>query len=83
MDLAGTTVEHSTALGFDPVEVQRPRGRGESPPRAQGVDPMGSKSNERSSPEFKFTVVLEVLKSEKPDAEVARAVNIHPATGTR
>ena len=34
---------------------------------------MGKKSNKRYSPKFKFTVVLEVLKSEKSDAEVARA----------
>ncbi len=31
----------------------------------------------RYSPKFKFTVVLEVLKGEKSDAEVARAFDVH------
>jgi transposase len=44
---------------------------------------MGRKSNKRYSPKFKFTVVLEVLKSEKPEAEVARAYDVHPATVSR
>jgi len=44
---------------------------------------MGRKSNKRYSPKFKFTVVLEVLKSEKSDAEVARAFDVHPATASR
>ena len=44
---------------------------------------MGKKSTKRYSPKFKFTVVLEVLKSEKSDAEVARAFDVHPATLSR
>ena len=44
---------------------------------------MGKKSTKRYSPKFKFTVVLEVLKSEKSDAEVARAFDILPATLSR
>jgi len=43
---------------------------------------MGSKGK-RYSPKFKFNVVLEVLKSEKSDAEVARAFEVHPATVSR
>lgn len=34
---------------------------------------MGSKSGMRYTPEFKFRVVLEALKSDKSEAEVARA----------
>ena len=44
---------------------------------------MGKKTNKRYSPKFKFTVVLEVLRSEKSDAEVARAFDVHPATLSR
>ena len=44
---------------------------------------MGKKSTKRYSPKFKFTVVLEMLKSEKSDAEVARAFDVHPATLSR
>jgi len=47
------------------------------------VDPIGKKSTKRYSPKVKFTVVLEVLKSEKSDAEVARAFDVHPATLSR
>lgn len=35
------------------------------------------------TPKFKFNVVLEVLKSEKSEAEVARAFDVHPATVSR
>jgi transposase-like protein len=42
--------------------------------------PMGKKPNRPYSPRFKFTVVLEVLKGEKPEAEAARACDVHPAT---
>ena len=40
---------------------------------------MGS-SRKRYSPEFKFTVVMEVLRSDRPLAEVARAYDVHPVT---
>jgi transposase-like protein len=43
---------------------------------------MGSKSK-RYSPKFKFNVVLEVLRSEKTEAEVARAYDVHPVTVSR
>lgn len=43
---------------------------------------MGSKGK-RYSPKFKFNVVLEALKSEKSDAEVARADDVHPAAVSR
>ncbi|HSR54120.1 MAG TPA: transposase [Acidobacteriota bacterium] len=43
---------------------------------------MGSKGK-RYSPKFKFNVVLEALRSEKSDAEVARAYDVHPATVSR
>jgi transposase len=35
------------------------------------------------SPQFKFNVVLELLKEEKSEAEVARAFDVHPATVSR
>lgn len=44
---------------------------------------MGSRRGKRYSPQFKFNVVLEALKSEKSDAEVARAYEVHPATVSR
>ena len=44
---------------------------------------MGSKSGKRYTPKFKFTVVLEALKSDKSDAEVARAYEVHPVTVSR
>lgn len=44
---------------------------------------MGSKTGKRYSPKFKFNVVLEALRSEKSDAEVARAYDVHPATVSR
>lgn len=43
---------------------------------------MGSKGK-RYSPKFKFQVVLEALKEERPDAEVARAYEVHPVTVSR
>jgi transposase len=43
---------------------------------------MGSKAK-RYSPKFKFNVVLEVLRTEKSDAEVARAYDVHPVTVSR
>ncbi|MEQ9569354.1 MAG: transposase [Longimicrobiales bacterium] len=43
---------------------------------------MGSKGK-RYSAKFKFSVVLEVLRSEKSDAEVARAYEVHPVTVSR
>jgi transposase-like protein len=46
-----------------------------------GESEMGQK---RYSAKFKFNVVLEALKSpEKSDAEVARAMEVHPATLSR
>ena len=44
---------------------------------------MGSKSGKRYTPKFKFTVVLEALRSDKSDAEVARAYEVHPVTVSR
>ncbi len=44
---------------------------------------MGKKSTRRYSQKFKSTVVLEVLKSEKSDAQVVRAFDVHPATLSR
>lgn len=41
---------------------------------------MGSKSNKSYSAKFKFNVVLEVLRTDKSDAEVGRAYDVHPAT---
>lgn len=35
------------------------------------------------TPKFKFNVVLELLRSEKSEAEVARAFDVHPATVSR
>lgn len=43
----------------------------------------GIEGQERYSAKFKFNVVLEALKSEKSDAEVARAFEVHPATVSR
>ena len=43
---------------------------------------MGTK-RKRYSPKFKFNVVLEVLKTDKSDAEVARAYEVHPVTVSR
>lgn len=44
---------------------------------------MGRKNGKRYTPKFKFNVVLEVLKSERADAEVARAYDVHPVTVSR
>lgn len=44
---------------------------------------MGRKKGKRYSPKFKFNVVLEVLKTDKSDAEVARAYEVHPVTVSR
>ncbi len=44
---------------------------------------MGRKSTKRYSPKSTFTVVLEGMKSEKSDAQVARAFDVHPATLSR
>ena len=40
---------------------------------------MGSK-RKRYSPDFKFRVVMEALRTDKPMAEVARAYDVHPVT---
>jgi len=40
-------------------------------------------NHKRYSPKFKFNVVLEVLKTDKSDAEVARAYDVHPVTVSR
>lgn len=44
---------------------------------------MGSKRGKRYSPKFKAQVVLEVLQSDKTEAEVARAYDVHPNTVNR
>jgi len=44
---------------------------------------MGRRHGKRYSPKFKFNVVLEVLKSDTADAEVARAYDVHPVTVSR
>ena len=44
---------------------------------------MGSRGARQYSPKFKFTVVLEVLRGEKSEAEIARAFEVHPATVSR
>jgi transposase-like protein len=41
---------------------------------------MGNKSY---SPRFKFRVVMEALESDKADAEIARAYDVHPVTVSR
>lgn len=40
-------------------------------------------ANKSYSPKFKFRVVMEALKSDKADAEVARAYDVHPVTLSR
>ena len=42
-------------------------------------DSVGSK-RKRYSAEFKFRVIMEVLRTDKPMAEVARAYDVHPVT---
>lgn len=44
---------------------------------------MGSKRGKRYSPKFKAQVVIEVLRSDKTEAEVARAYDVHPNTVNR
>lgn len=41
---------------------------------------MAKQNGKRYSPKFKFQVVLEAMKSEGSDAEVARAYGVHPVT---
>ena len=44
---------------------------------------MSSKRGKRYSPKFKAQVVLDVLQSDKTEAEVARAYDVHPNTVNR
>lgn len=44
---------------------------------------MGSKRGKRYSPKFKAQVVIEVLRSDQTEAEVARAYDVHPNTVNR
>ena len=44
---------------------------------------MGKKKSKRYSAQFKFTVVLEALKGEKAEGEIARAYEVHPVTLSR
>jgi len=37
-------------------------------------------SRKRYTPEFKFRVVMETLRSDKPLVEIARAYDVHPVT---
>ena len=39
---------------------------------------MGKKDGRRYTARFKFQVVLEALRSQKADGEVARAYQVHP-----
>jgi transposase-like protein len=39
--------------------------------------------NQSYSPKFKFRVVMEALESDKADAEIARAYDVHPVTLSR
>jgi transposase-like protein len=41
---------------------------------------MGKKKPKKYSAQFKFTVVLEALKGEKMEGEIARAYGVHPVT---
>lgn len=41
------------------------------------------KRGERYSPRFQFQVVLEVLKGDREEVEIARAHNLHPTTVAR
>ena len=41
---------------------------------------MGKKTSKAYSAQFKFQVVMECLKSDSSDAEVARAYGVHPVT---
>jgi transposase len=44
---------------------------------------MGKKKPKQYSAQFKFTVVLEALKGEKAEGEIARAYGVHPVTLSR
>lgn len=44
---------------------------------------MAQTNGKRYSPRFKFQVVLEALRREDADAEVARAYGVHPVTLSR
>jgi transposase-like protein len=44
---------------------------------------MGKKKPKQYSAQFKFTVVLEALKGEKGEGEIARAYGVHPVTLSR
>jgi transposase-like protein len=44
------------------------------------VEKVSIMANKQYSASFKFQVVLEALTSEKADAEVARAYDVHPVT---
>lgn len=44
---------------------------------------MGKKKPKQYSAQFKFNVVLEALRAEGAEAEVARAFGIHPVTLSR
>ena len=41
---------------------------------------MAKKDGRRYTAKFKFQVVLEALRSQKADAEIARAYQVHPIT---
>ena len=41
---------------------------------------MTKKQGKRYTPKFKFQVVMETLRSERTDAEVARTYQVHPIT---
>ena len=43
---------------------------------------MASK-RKRYSPEFKFKVVMEVLRSDRSQSEIARAYDVHPVTASQ
>ena len=51
-----------------------------SPEQAKGENDVGKKDGQRYTAKFKFQVALEALRSEKADAEVARAYQVHPIT---
>ena len=44
---------------------------------------MGKKKPKTYSAQFKFTVVLEALKAEKAEGEIARGYGVHPVTLSR
>jgi len=57
--------------------------KGHSLPRLEGVKRRGKKRPKQYSAQFKFNVVLEALRAEKAEAEVARAYGVHPVTLSR